>query len=47
VAHDPPPAVITDGMLGPDFFRGFVLTLDFARGRIALGPPRRWWQVWR
>jgi hypothetical protein len=47
VAHDPPAAVITDGLLGFDFFRGLVLTLDFARGRIDLRPPQRWWRLWR
>jgi hypothetical protein len=47
LAHDPPPAVIADGLLGLDFFRGLVLTMDFARGRISLDPPRRWWQFWR
>jgi hypothetical protein len=47
VAHDPPAAVVTDGLLGFDFFRGLVLTLDFAAGRIALRPPRRWWRLWR
>jgi hypothetical protein len=47
IAHDPPPAVITDGLLGLDFFRGLVLTLDFARGRIDLGPSRPWWRPWR
>ena len=36
-----------DGLLGLDFFRGLVLTLDFARGQIALSLPRRWWQFWR
>jgi hypothetical protein len=46
-AHDPPPGVTADGLLGLDFFRGRVLTLDFARGRASLSPPRRWWQFWR
>ena len=46
-AHDFPPGTATDGLLGLDFFRGFVLNLDFARGRIDLNPPKRWWQVWR
>jgi hypothetical protein len=47
VAHDMPPAVTYDGLLGLDFFRGLVLTLDFSRGRVSLNPPRRWWQLWR
>ncbi len=47
-AFDPPPAVVTDGLLGLDFFRGHVLTLDFARGRVSLRPPgRRWWPFGR
>jgi predicted aspartyl protease len=45
-AHDLPPAVTYDGLLGLDFFRGLVLTLDFARGFVALRSPRRWW-LWR
>lgn len=45
-AHDMPPAVTYDGLLGLDFFRGQVLTLDFARGRVTLH-ARRWWQFWR
>jgi hypothetical protein len=47
LAHDPPPTVVYDGLLGLDFFRGLVLTLDFARGRISLSTPKRWWQFWR
>src|SRR4051812_25433800 len=47
VAHDLPLGTDTDGLLGLDFFRGFVLTIDFARGRIDLDPPRKWWQFWR
>jgi hypothetical protein len=46
LAHDPPPAVVYDGLLGLDFFRGLVLTLDFIRGRIKLA-SKRWWQFWR
>ncbi len=42
-AHDPPPAVTADGLLGLDFLRGRVLTLDFARGRVGLRGPRAWW----
>jgi len=44
VAHDLPLGVTYEGLLGLDFFRGSILTLDFARGRIALRPPRRWWR---
>lgn len=45
-AHDLPPAVGYHGLLGVDFFRGLVLTVDFARGRVSLRPPRAWWRVW-
>jgi hypothetical protein len=45
-AHDLPLGTTADGLLGLDFFRGLVLTLDFARGRVGLSPPR-WWQFWR
>ena len=41
------PAVMIDRLLGLDFFRGLVLTLDFARGDIALRGPKRWWHFWR
>jgi len=40
-----PVTVEADGLLGLDFFRGLVLTLDFARGRAALRPPS-WWRFW-
>ena len=46
-AHDLPLGTEADGLLGLDFFRGLVLTLDFACGRISLSPPKRWWQFWR
>lgn len=46
-AHDFPPGTATDGLLALDFLRGFVLNIDFARGRIALRLPKRWWQFWR
>ena len=44
-----PPATMIDGLLGLDFFRGLVLTIDFAQGTIDLDPPRRprpRWRVW-
>jgi hypothetical protein len=44
-AHDLPLGVTTTGLLGLDFFRGFVLTIDFFRVRITLA-PRRWWWFW-
>jgi predicted aspartyl protease len=47
VAHDPPPAVAVDGILGLDFFRGLVLTLDFVRGQITLRERKPWWQFWK
>jgi len=44
VAVDLPVTFAADGLLGLDFFRGQILTLDFERGRISLYPPRsRWW----
>ena len=46
LAHDMPPVVTCDGLLGLDFFRGYVLNLDFIRGRIELRAGR-WWQFWR
>jgi predicted aspartyl protease len=45
-AHDLPLGVEADGLLGLDFFRGWVLRLDFFHGRIRLWRPR-WWQFWR
>lgn len=47
LAHDLPPTVTHDGLLGLDFLRGLVLKLDFARGRASLRRSRRWWQFWR
>lgn len=35
-AHDLPPEAGVDGLLGLDFFRGLVLTLDFKQGEISL-----------
>ena len=46
-AHELSSGTTVDGLLGLDFFRGLVLTLDFAEGRISLRPPRRWWQFLR
>jgi predicted aspartyl protease len=46
VIHDLPPAVAVDGLLGLDFLRGHVLTLDFHHGRMTLRPPRPWWRPW-
>jgi len=46
-AHNLPPGVSADGLLGLDFFRGLVLKLDFARGRVSLTARRRWWQFWK
>jgi hypothetical protein len=42
-ALGPPPAVTVYGLLGLDFRRGRVLTLNFARGRVGLRGPRAWW----
>lgn len=46
IAHDLPVGVLTDGLLGLDFLRGRIFTLDFARGRMSLR-DRRWWAFWR
>jgi hypothetical protein len=43
----PPPALTVDGLLGLDFLRGHVLTLDLARGRVGLRAPSRWWPFWK
>ncbi len=42
-----PPGSLIDGLLGLDFFRGLVLKLDFARGRITLREPGSRWRFWR
>ncbi len=48
VAHELPAAFDGDGLVGLDFLAGRVLTLDFARGRVALRPSRRrWWPFGR
>ena len=36
VAHDLPPIAAVDGLLGLDFLRNQVLTLDFQKGQITL-----------
>ena len=36
ISHTLPPTAAIDGVLGLDFFRNHVLTLDFQRGVIAL-----------
>jgi predicted aspartyl protease len=36
VAHTLPPSASVDGLLGLDFLRGQVLTIDFRTGQIAL-----------
>jgi aspartyl protease family protein len=38
LARTLPPTIKVDGLLGLDFFRGHVLTLDFVNGEIALAP---------
>jgi hypothetical protein len=45
-AHDLPLGTTTDGVLGLDFLRGFILKIDFIRGRISL-LLKRWWHFWR
>ena len=37
LAHDLPPETGVDGLLGLDFFRDLILTLDFRAGQILLG----------
>jgi predicted aspartyl protease len=37
-AHSFPPGTRHDGVLGLDFFRGQILTLDFVHGEITLAP---------
>lgn len=41
LAHTFPPGVSHEGVLGLDFLRGHVLTIDFPKGELALtpGPP--------
>lgn len=41
------PRLRVEGVLGLDFFRGRVVTIDFHRGRIRFTPPPAWWQFWR
>jgi hypothetical protein len=36
IAHDLPPTASVDGVLGLDFLRGNVLTVDFMKGEIGL-----------
>lgn len=36
IAHDFPPTLTVDGVLGLDFLRGNVLTVDFVNGEIKL-----------
>lgn len=47
MSHELPATFEDEGLLGLDFFRGLVLTLDFANGTIDLARPkpvtRRWW----
>jgi hypothetical protein len=38
-AHDLPAGSSVDGVLGLDFLRGNVLTIDFPKGEITLAPP--------
>ncbi|WP_439624489.1 hypothetical protein [Gemmata sp.] len=44
-ARDPHIGVGANGLLGLDVFRGLVLTIDFARGRVRLSQPG-WRQFW-
>lgn len=38
IAHTLPPSAGMDGVLGLDFFRDQILTLDFQKGEITLNP---------
>ena len=38
LCHTLPPSAGVDGLLGLDFFRGKVLTVDFAKGELTLTP---------
>jgi predicted aspartyl protease len=38
LAHSFPPAASHDGVLGLDFLRGHILTIDFIKGEITLTP---------
>jgi hypothetical protein len=41
LSHRFPPGIAHDGVLGLDFLRGNILTIDFVKGEITLapGPP--------
>lgn len=39
LAHTLPPSAGVDGVLGLDFLRGEVLTIDFQNGRLSLSEP--------
>lgn len=39
LAHTLPPSAGVDGVLGLDFLRGHVLTIDFVKGRLTLAKP--------
>ncbi len=36
IAHTLPPSASVDGVLGLDFFRGHILTIDFQKGELSL-----------
>ncbi len=39
LAHTLPPSAGVDGVLGLDFLRGQLLTIDFPNGRLTLDQP--------
>lgn len=39
LGHTLPPSAAVDGLLGLDFFRGHVLTIDFRAGRVDVVSP--------
>jgi predicted aspartyl protease len=46
LAQEFPATFSADGLLGLDFFRGRVLTIDFQLNTLRLRPPRPWWHFW-
>jgi predicted aspartyl protease len=42
-----PESFTADGLLGLDFVRDHVLTVDFIKGLVRLRPPRPWWRFWK
>lgn len=47
IAQDFPKSVTVHGLLGLDFYRGRIFTIDFDQGFITLRPPRSRWRFWQ